>query len=145
MMPEDVPEIAGIERASFSTPWAERSFYNEIYNSHSLTRVAELNGIIAGYICAKQIADECHLLDIAVHPDYRKLGIASMLLENAVGDLKANGCKNMYLEVRATNYAARKLYEKFGFKIVGTRKKYYLTPEENAVVMMLELDRPGAA
>jgi ribosomal-protein-alanine N-acetyltransferase len=139
MYPDDIPEIVSIERLSFSTPWSETSFRSEIYSRYSITRVAELNGIIVGYVCVKHVADECHLLDLAVHPDYRKRGIATMLLDNVIQELRVEGCRFFYLEVRASNYAAKKLYEKFGFNMVGVRKGYYVYPAEDAVIMMLEL------
>ncbi len=146
MLPEDVPEIAMIERSSFSAPWSETSFYSEVYNRHSITRIAELDGMIVGYICVKQIIDECHLMDLAAHPDHRKQGIATMLLNNVIADLRSD-CRRMYLEVRASNAAAVKLYGKFGFKTVGIRKNYYMHPEEDAIIMMLtiEADAPAQA
>lgn len=139
MYPDDIPDVVKIERLSFTTPWSETSFQSEIYSRYSITRIAELNGIIVGYICVRHIADECHLLDLAVHPDYRRRGIAAMLLDNAIQELRLDGCRFFYLEVRASNYAARKLYEKFGFNLVRTRKGYYVNPTEDAVIMMLEL------
>ncbi len=145
MMPGDVPAITWIERSSFTAPWSETSFYSEVYSRYSITRVAEFDGLIVGYVCVKQIVDECHLLDIATHPDYRKQGIATMLLNDVLGDLKEGSCRNMYLEVRASNFAAKKLYEKFGFKTAGIRRRYYSQPEEDAVIMALRLgsDEPA--
>lgn len=139
MFPDDVPEVLAIEKQSFSTPWSETSFRSELYNRYSITRVAELNGIIVGYVCVRYLADECHLLDLAVHPDYRKIGIATMLLNNVMEELRIHGCRFFYLEVRSSNYGARRLYEQAGFKTVGIRKNYYLHPSEDAVIMMFEL------
>jgi ribosomal-protein-alanine N-acetyltransferase len=139
MFSEDVPEVVKIERLSFSTPWSEASFYSEIYNKYSIVRVAELNGIIAGYICARHIADECHLLNMAVRPDCRRHGIATILLKDVIEDLRESGCRFFFLEVRESNYAARRFYEKCGFKIIGRRKNYYAYPNENAVIMMREI------
>lgn len=139
MYPDDIAEIVSIERLSFSTPWSETSFRSEVYSRYSVTRVAELNGVIVGYVCVKHLADECHLLDLAVHPDYRRRGIARALLDNVIQELRDEGCRFFYLEVRSSNYAARKLYEKFGFNMVGIRKGYYVNPAEDAVIMMLEL------
>jgi ribosomal-protein-alanine N-acetyltransferase len=139
MYPDDIPEIVSIERLSFSTPWSETSFRSEIYSRYAVTRVAELNGVVAGYICVKHVADECHLLDLAVRPDYRRRGIARALLDDVIQELRIEGCRFFYLEVRSSNYAARKLYEKFGFNMVGVRKGYYVNPAEDAVIMMMEL------
>jgi ribosomal-protein-alanine N-acetyltransferase len=78
-------------------------------------------------------------MNLTVHPDYRRQGIAKMIFTNAINDLQANGCRFFYLEVRESNNAAKKMYEKLNFKIVGTRKDYYIRPTENAVIMMLDL------
>jgi ribosomal-protein-alanine N-acetyltransferase len=139
MREEDVPDVVEIERASFSAPWSETSFRSELYSRYSITQVAEVNGIIAGYICVKHVADEGHLLTLAVHHDYRKMGIAKMLLGNIIQELRIAGCRFFYLEVRSSNYAAKRLYEGFGFKTKGIRKNYYVYPTEDAVIMMLEM------
>lgn len=136
MHPYDIPEVLNIERASFTTPWSEASFFSEIQSKNSIAKIAELNGVVVAYICIKHIEDECHILNLAVHPDYRRCGIAKALLSNIIQELSEEECKFFYLEVRASNYAARRLYEKFGFKTVGIRKRYYINPTEDAVIMM---------
>lgn len=139
MKEEDIGSVARIERMSFSLPWSETSFFNETKKPRSLPRVAVLDGNIVGYICSDYVGDECHILNLGTHPDYRKQGIATALVENALSELKLRSCKSLYLEVRASNHAAKKLYQGFGFKIVGTRKSYYVAPVEDAVIMMLEI------
>lgn len=139
MYPEDIPNVMDIERQSFSVPWSEASFQNELYNRYSITMVAEVKGTIVGYICVNQVADECHLLNLAVHPDYRRKGIATMLLENVICELKMYGCRFFYLEVRMSGFAAKKLYVNAGFRTVGIRKDYYTNPADDAVIMMMEL------
>jgi ribosomal-protein-alanine N-acetyltransferase len=143
MQETDLPEVVEIERMSFSTPWSERSFFNEIYNPKSISKVAVLKEAcsvqrVIGYICANQVADEGHILDLAVHPDFRRKGIARSLVRDIIEDLREDGCRFLYLEVRASNNAAKELYSAFGFTIVGTRKKYYNEPIEDAVIMMLK-------
>lgn len=139
MHEEDVPDIAQVERMCFSMPWSETSFYSELYCRYSITRVAEVNNSIVGYICLRCIADEGQLLDLAVHKDYRKQGIATLLLKDAVEEVKSSGGRFLFLEVRVSNHESRKLYEKFGFRLSGTRKNYYINPVEDANLMMLEL------
>ncbi|MBI5205152.1 MAG: ribosomal protein S18-alanine N-acetyltransferase [Nitrospirae bacterium] len=136
----DLPEVVGIENISFTTPWSEILFFNEIYKQRSIARVALIDKRVIGYICANYVADEGHILNLAVHPDFRRKGIAKILVENILEELKETDCRFLYLEVRASNNAARELYEGFGFSVVGTRKKYYNKPEEDAVVMSLRLD-----
>ena len=139
MRESDLPSVVAIERLSFSTPWSEILFFNEIYKQRSIPKVAVIGDRIAGYICANHVADEGHILNLAVHPDFGRRGIANTLVKNILEELKENACRFLYLEVRASNNAARKLYEGFGFSVVGTRKEYYGEPKEDAVIMMLRL------
>lgn len=139
MQTSDVPEVAAIERASFSTPWSENSLYGEVYGRYSIARVAVLDDRVAGFIIARLILDEGHLLDLAVHPDYRKRGIAGMLVKDVIRGLQINSCRSFFLEVRASNNAAKVLYGNLGFKIISTRKDYYKNPVEDALVMKLEI------
>jgi ribosomal-protein-alanine N-acetyltransferase len=74
-----------------------------------------------------------------VHPDFRRLGVASLLINDAIRELKRKGCVFMYLEVRASNTGAQRFYELFGFKVVSIRKKYYGNPDEDALLMEARL------
>ncbi|MEK6582501.1 MAG: ribosomal protein S18-alanine N-acetyltransferase [Nitrospirota bacterium] len=145
LLEHDLPEVVGIENISFTTPWSEILFFNEIYKQRSIAKVGiieEARSVqrVVGYICANYVADEGHILNLAVHPDFRRKGIAKTLVENILEELKETDCRFLYLEVRASNNTARELYEGFGFSVVGTRKKYYNKPEEDAVIMSLRLD-----
>lgn len=139
MKESDVALVARIEKLSFSLPWSETSFFDETHKVRALPRVAVLDDTIVGYVCSEYLGDECHILNLAVHPDYRKQGIANAIVEHILEELKLKACRFLYLEVRASNYVARKLYQSFGFKIVGTRKNYYISPVEDATIMMLEI------
>lgn len=140
MREADLATIVEIENISFSTPWSSYSFKKEIYKPYSIPKVAVINNRIVGYICVERIIDEAHILNLAVHPDFRKMGIGSLLVSNILDELRTTGCRYVYLEVRASNVAAKKLYERFGFEVIGIRKHYYIHPEEDAYVMMLELN-----
>lgn len=139
MVWDDVEEIIDIERESFSTPWSATSFYSEIYNRNSVNKVAVVDGKVCGYICVRCFEEECHLLNLAVHPAFRRRGIATLLLEGIVSQLKKRGCRFIFLEVRVSNLAARKMYEKFGFIPIGVRRRYYVNPEEDAIVMAKDI------
>lgn len=139
MKEEDVPSVVAIERTSFSLPWSETSFLKEIRKDRSIARVAVVDGTVAGYICAESVMDEGHILNLGVHTAYRRRGIAASLVKHVIEELKSRGCRFLYLEVRASNSAARRLYAGFGFAIVGIRKNYYLAPNEDGVIMMLEI------
>jgi len=94
---------------------------------------------IAGFLCRWLIADECHILNIAVHPDSRRLGIGTVLLSEAISEAKATGAGVVTLEVRRSNLAARQLYRKFEFEERRLRRHYY-GPGEDAIIMELRLD-----
>jgi ribosomal-protein-alanine N-acetyltransferase len=141
MTVDDLQAVLEIERSSFTTPWSEISFFNEIKNPRSIPKVARLGGRIAGYLCASRIIDEGHILTFAVHPEFRNRGIASALIRDILGQLKREGCRFVFLEVRASNSGARKMYEKFGFRELGVRKNYYVSPVEDGVVMVLKFDK----
>ncbi len=139
MLPEDIPVIIEIEESSYTMPWSENSFRSELFGRNSITRVAEQNSTLAGYVCVRHVTDECHLLNLTVRLGLRNKGIARKLLDDSVQRLKAMKCRHLYLEVRSSNHAAQRLYEEYGFKPIGTRKKYYVRPVEDAMVMVLEL------
>lgn len=137
---EDVEEIIDIEIKSFSTPWSKVSFYSEIHNKNSINKVAVIDGKVCGYICVRCFEEECHLLNLAVHPDFRRRGIATLLMNKVISQLKKRGCRFIFLEVRASNTIAQRMYEKFGFNQVGVRRRYYINPIEDAIIMAKELD-----
>ncbi len=139
MQPSDIPEILEIESISFTTPWSETAFLKEIHNPYSITRAAVLEDDVIGYVCANYIIDEGHILNLAVHPDFRRCGIGTALMKKVLSELKERGCRLIYLEVRSSNLIARRFYESLGFGIIGIRKDYYTSPKEDAVVMMLKL------
>ncbi len=139
MKVEDLPEIVSIETASFKTPWSETLFYNEICKTIAVSRVARIAGRVAGYLCANVILDEGHILNLAVRPQCRRLGIATSLIKEMIEIMRDRDCRSVFLEVRASNEQARIMYAKFGFSLLGTRKNYYISPVEDAVIMVLRL------
>jgi ribosomal-protein-alanine N-acetyltransferase len=139
LRPEDVPEVLSIEQASFTTPWSEILFMNEIFKPRSLPKVARVGEKIVGYICANQVLDEGHILNVTVHPGHRRQGIAEELVRHMVGLLAGNACRVIFLEVRISNEAALRMYERSGFRMIAVRKRYYTSPEEDAVIMVLHL------
>jgi [ribosomal protein S18]-alanine N-acetyltransferase len=139
MREEDIPAVLEIEQISFSTPCAEQFFLAEIYKKYAVSRVALFEGKVIGYVCADYRLHESHVLTLAVHPNYRRRGVATVLMDEAIRELKERGCVFLYLKVRASNARARKFYEHLGFKVEGIRKKYYDIPEEDALVMTARL------
>lgn len=146
----DLPRIIEIERLVFPTPWTPASFQRELTLPFSRIVVAlpetsredvpgEGNGQIAGFLCRWLVAGECHILNIAVHPQSRRRGIGTVLLSEAIAEAKSSGAGVVTLEVRRSNLAARQLYRKFEFEERRLRKDYY-GPGEDAIIMELQID-----
>ncbi len=138
MKPEHVAQVAQLEKLCFSDPWNEASVASELTNKLSLWLVAEEDGVVAGYIGSQTVIDETDMMNIAVHPDYRRQGIATWLIEALICALKEKGSRCLTLEVRQSNLAAIALYESMGFAQVGLRKNYYFHPKENAIILRKE-------
>lgn len=136
MEKEDIPQVMEIEEQCFSVPWTEEAFTMEV-EQNKLARyvVAELEGRIVGYGGIWLILDEAHVTNIAIDPDYRGRKYGDQLVEAMIALTEKEGIYNMTLEVRASNYVAQRLYEKYGFKACGIRPKYYQDNHEDAVIM----------
>jgi [ribosomal protein S18]-alanine N-acetyltransferase len=135
---DDMEQVVAIDQASFSLPWPERSFRFEVTdNPASRAWVAESDGKIIGMIVAWMFVDEAHIATIAIHPDFRRQGIASKLLIHALQTVMSEGAKSSFLEVRAGNIAAQEMYRKFGFEETGRRPRYYKDNGEDAILMTL--------
>lgn len=148
MAVKDVPRVREIDVLSFSMPWSERSYRFElIENTHSENWVAEITrpGMppeVVGMTVLWVIMDEAHIATLAVHPDYRGLGIGKRLLAKALLAAYQRGARLAYLEVRRSNQVAQALYQQFGFTIVGERKRYYQDNNEDALLMTLDQVQP---
>jgi ribosomal-protein-alanine N-acetyltransferase len=142
--PNDAARIAAIERASFSDAWSERSFRDLLGREEAVCVVARHGSEISGYAVAYAAAGEAELANIAVAAGERGRGTGGALLSRVMDWARERGARDMWLEVRASNRAARTLYERFLFQEVGLRKRYYTAPVEDAVVMRCDLDSWGA-
>ncbi len=138
MNPAHVAQIAQIEKVCFSDPWSEKSVASELENELSLWLVAEEDGQVCGYVGSQTVLGETDMMNVAVHPDFRRRGIAEALVNALVEALKAKGSHCLTLEVRASNSPARALYEKLGFSRIGTRKNYYRNPKEDGLILRKE-------
>ena len=138
MNPGHVAQIAQIEKVCFSDPWSENSVASELENELALWLVAEESGQVCGYVGSQTVLGETDMMNVAVHPDFRRRGIAEALVNALVEALKAKGSHCLTLEVRASNAPARALYEKLGFSNIGTRKNYYRNPKEDGLILRKE-------
>jgi ribosomal-protein-alanine N-acetyltransferase len=137
MRPRDLPEVMELERESFTWPWSEEFFLDELSRDFSYIFLAKGPGGLVGFICFWVLVDEMHILNVAVRKNYRRKGIAGTLAMEAMKFAKAHGARSATLEVREKNTAAIKLYEKMGFVRAGLRRNYYDSPRDNAVIMWL--------
>lgn len=130
-----VAQVAALEKQCFSDPWSENSVASELENPLSLWLIAEEDGAVCGYVGSQTVLDETDMMNIAVHPDCRRKGIAAALITELVSRLKARGSRVLRLEVRESNFSAIALYEALGFTQLGLRKNYYKNPKENAMIL----------
>lgn len=136
MQKKNIPDILKIERLCFTTPWTENAFLNELQKPYAISRIALINNKLVGYACANFVLNEAHILNLAIHPEFRRMKIGTALMHDMMNLLKKKGCRFIFLEVRTSSFGARKFYEYFGFKIVGLRRDYYQSPKEDAALMM---------
>jgi ribosomal-protein-alanine N-acetyltransferase len=141
MRREDLATVLEIERRSFAQPWSRAFFEKELATPFARLVVAAEVGPwsrIVGYTCRWRVADEVHLLNVAVHPERRGLGYGRALVSAVVEEARDGGGRVVFLEVRAGNVIARRLYRELGFKDLGVRRGYY-GPGQDAIVMELRL------
>ena len=136
----DIPLIVHIENQSFTVPWPESAFYNDIiHNRFAVYLLLEYEGRVVGYCGVWIVLDEAHITNIAVLPGYRGRKLGEALMRKVKEVAKQAGANTMTLEVRVSNTAARSLYQKLGFREGGIRKDYYTDNLEDAVVMWVTL------
>ena len=137
---DDLDDVIKIEELSYGEHhWSRESFVGELENKLSFYNCAKTqDGQCVGYMGMWKILDEAHVTNLAIHPDFRRKGIAKILLANGLEECYREKIKYLTLEVRASNSNAIALYESFGFKSLGLRKKYYQNNNEDALIMWSE-------
>ena len=138
----DLDAIEKIERASYPTPWSRSMFASELAKQSSLSIAAvDPDGDLVGYLVLSRYVDAWHVMNVAVDPAHRRLGIAAAMLERLFDETSGDAERGYTLEVRVSNTAAISLYERFGFVSRGVRRGYYTDNREDAVIMWREPDR----
>ena len=130
----DLPQVIAIERRSFPTPWSLAMFVLELSKPSGICLAAVRDGSLVGYLVCSRYDRVWHLMNVAVEPELQRRGIASSLiveLLERVGDQSAQ----LTLEVRRSNRSAISLYERFGFRSAGLRRRYYQDNGEDALIM----------
>lgn len=137
---DDIQQVMLVEIASFSSPWNEEVFIQEIVeNQHAYYFVMELEQRIIGYVGMWIVLDDAQITNIAILPGYRGMKLGEKLFQFALQTAVGLGVSRLSLEVRVTNIVAQKLYRKFGLVPGGIRKGYYTDNQEDAIVMWVNL------
>ena len=145
MRSDDLDDVVAIERVSFTLPWSRGAFLYEMeQNRVARCWVMREDRRVVGYLCLWEIGEEIHITNVAVHPEFRRRGIARALLSAVLEDARHRALRVIALEVRPSNREARTLYDSLGFRAVGRRKGYYYDTGEDALVMELVLDEAPA-
>ena len=131
----EMDRILEIEGICFNHPWTEGQLLSEMYSGDAIFLAYEENGGIAGYCNFHLAGDQAEMYKVAVHPDFRRRGIAEAMILAGFGWAEGKNCTSIFLEVRCSNSPAIALYEKLGFKPAGRRKNYYDCPREDGIIM----------
>ena len=133
----DIDDILRIESISFTNPWTREMYNWELQNRAVchiyIVRTPECP--VAGFCAFWLVFDEIHINNIALRPQYRSNGYGTALMEYVLGEARRLGARRATLEVRAGNTGARRLYERLGFYVAGTRRNYYTNPVEDALIL----------
>ena len=138
MNEDHICQIAELEKLCFNDPWSENSIASELNNKLSLWLVAVDSETVVGYVGSQTVLGETDMMNIAVHPDYRKQGIGTGLILALIRELSSRGSHSLMLEVRASNEQAISVYSKLGFSEIGRRRNYYRNPKEDALILRKE-------
>lgn len=133
---DDLAFMAAIEHAVFTDPWSLAALRATLEGVATQVLVAEVDGGVAGYVIVQVVVDEAEIQNLAVAPGHRRQGIATALVLRAIERAAAWGAARVFLDVRESNEAARRLYARLGFDQVARRRGYYRRPREDAIVLM---------
>jgi ribosomal-protein-alanine N-acetyltransferase len=141
----DLPSVISVERRSFPTPWSLAMFVLELSKPSGICLAAEDENGLVGYLVCSRYEQVWHLMNVAIAPEHRRGGIATSLIERLFEE--AGSGARFTLEVRVSNLAAIAMYERFGFRSAGRRRRYYNDNGEDALIMWLAgaAVRAGAA
>ena len=133
----DLEGVLEVEAVSFNNPWTREMYARELQNSTvcHIFIVRSEEWAVAGFCSFWIVCDEMHINNVALRPQCRAQGIGTELLRRAIGAATELGAKRATLEMRASNAPARRLYERLGFYVAGTRRNYYTHPVEDALIL----------
>lgn len=138
----ELDSVYAIEELSYSRPWTRELLQNEFSNPISLRVALRKTDLLIGYSFNHVVLDELHILNVAILPAYRNLGLGELLILDTLHQAAISGAKTAYLEVRKSNTSALRLYQKCGFIQTGVRKCYYSDNGEDAILMKSAIATP---
>ena len=142
-MISDIPSIIAIERSAPSAAHWGESAYRDFFRADAPAGILLIGecteGSLVAFIVARKTGEDCELENVVVEPRAQRTGVGSNLVGALKVEARKRSCARMFLEVRESNLAARKLYEKCGFRVTGRRNSYYQNPSEDALLYALEL------
>ena len=141
MTEHDIAQIEQIERESFSDPWSRQALAAELENPLAVYFVCRQGESVLGYVGMHSILGEGYITNIAVQKQQRRKKVGTALMRAMLAWAKETDHSFVTLEVRTSNLAAQSLYSNFGFQRVGKRKNYYQHPQEDALIMTLEMKK----
>lgn len=140
----DLVEVSSLEQRCYSDPWPGTAFAALPDNPNVFFSVARgVDGVLAGYVVGWHVMNEGELANLAVEPLARRHGVGRILLDAMLADATRRNVDRVFLEVRESNAAARRLYAARGFEQVGRRRNYYRSPQEDALILRLDSARPA--
>ena len=139
MEANDLEKVCALENAIFTDPWSTNAFKTDLENEMAFPLVAEFEQSVVAYANLYIVVDEMQIGNFAVAPGFRHRGVARKLMDEILRIAADRGCCSIYLEVRESNKPAQSLYSSCGFVPAGTRKNYYHSPRESAILMVKEL------
>ncbi len=135
MIRRDMPEVLAIEKAGFEFPWSEEEFVRCLRQRNCIGMVAESDDEIVGFMIYELHKNRLHILNFAVHPDYRRQGVGRQMLQKLVGKLSSQRRNRIMLEVRETNLPAQLFFRELGFRAVAVLREFYDDSPEDAYLM----------
>ena len=143
----DLTGVLEVESESFTNPWTREMYTWELQN-RSVCHVYVLRTpdcAVAGFCAFWLVFDEIHINNVAVRPAFRGRGLGSALLHHVLAEARRLGAHRATLEVRSSNQGARRLYERLGFRVAGTRRNYYSHPVEDALILWRDEENASRA
>lgn len=132
----DIPLVLTIERLVYDSPWSQAKFTDSLNNPKTLSSLLIIDEQVLGYFVATYSPDSVDLLNICIHPEHQHQGLGTQLFDNLIQQLQALSLNTIFIEVRASNKSTLLFYQKLGFNVIDSRKKYYSNGEDAKILRL---------